>query len=33
MRYKELKSFKAKITKKTIQEYIEFYKTTKKETK
>ena len=33
MRFKELKSFKAKFTKQTIQEFIEFYKDTKKETK
>ena len=33
MRFEELKSFKAKFTKKTIQEFIQFYKTTKKESK
>ena len=33
MRFKELKSFKETFTKKTIQEFIEFYKDTKKETK
>ena len=33
MRFKELKAFKEKFTKKTIQEFIEFYKDTKKETK
>lgn len=33
MRFKELKSFKEKFAKKTIQEFIEFYKATKKETK
>lgn len=33
MRFKLLKSFKEKFTKKTIQEFIESTKTTKKETK
>ena len=33
MRFKELKSFKEKFTKETIQEFIEFYEATKKETK
>ena len=33
MIFKELKSFKEKFTKKTIQEFIEFYNATKKETK
>ena len=33
MRFKELKYFKEKFTKETIQEFIEFYKATKKETK
>ena len=33
MRFKELKSFKVKFAKKTIQEFVEFYKDTKKESK
>ena len=33
MRFKELKSFKEKFTKETIQEFIEIYKANKKETK